>query len=352
MTTPALENFERQAKSCASMGSPFTASVCLLLRDLVDRGSAFGRKLLDWPETAGSDAVALRACGALHALARSGEVPELAAVYPPNAVSGDQLRTAIEGAIAEKDQFLADYLDSPPQTNEVARSAILLGGLLTVAAQTGLPLELIEIGSSAGLNLMADQYRYDLGEGREWAPEDAPLSIACNWAGAIPDLSQALRVVSRQGCDRNPLDASSSETVERLLSYVWADQIARKERLAAALGFVARSGIRIKQADAADFVEERLAAPQEPGTARVLMHTVVWQYLAPQVRTRIEAALEVAGARASAAMPLAHLAFEADDKPNGGAISLTLWPHKRQLSLGRADFHGRWAEWSVDAPGS
>ena len=67
----------------------------------------------------------------------------------------------IVAAIEQEDAFLAAYLDGPPQTNEVARSNAILGGCLFIAGKTGTPLELFEIGSSAGLNLSFDRYGYD-----------------------------------------------------------------------------------------------------------------------------------------------------------------------------------------------
>jgi hypothetical protein len=344
---PALKNFIEQADGSEQLGSPFVAGLCRLLASTIDDSSAFGRRILAWPsEAARSDALALRACGALHALARSGKEPALASRYPPHPFDGEALRTAIAGAIARHDRFLTAYLDSPPQTNEVARSAILLGGMLTIARETGMPLEILEVGSSAGLNLMFDDYAYDLGNGRRWGRADAPLTIACDWRGPAPALDTPLSVTGRAGCDQNPLDARSEKTVERLLSYVWPDQPARMERLAAALGHVARAGTRIEKADAADWLEKHLAAPQQTGVARVLFHTVVWQYLPEPVKVRAKGAIAKAVSTATSDTPFAHLAFEADGKEPGGAVRLTLWPGGEERLLGRADYHGRWVEWA------
>lgn len=345
MTIPAFENCERQAKACAALGSPFTATVCQLLPTLLTTENAFGRRFIAWPETAHDDALALRACGGLHRLARSGTCPELSAAYPPHDASPEQVRDGLLAAITKHADFLADYLSSPPQTNEVARSAILLGGLLTIARETRLPLELIEIGSSAGLNLFVDAYDYALGGDRRWGSADAPLTIASDWSGSLPPLAQTLDVVRRVGCDRNPLNPADPETRERLLGYVWPDQPARMQRLSAALDFVASTDMRVEATDAAAFVERELARPQASGTVRVVMHTVVWQYLPQEARNRITVALNKAGALAEPDRPLAHLSVEADGASDA-AVTLELWPRDERRELGRADFHGRWVRWA------
>ncbi|HEY0918823.1 DUF2332 domain-containing protein [Devosia sp.] len=345
MPGPVAKHFERQAQACEELGSPFTAALCRLLVERLDRSTAFGRRILDWPGDPAADALALRACGALHALARSGREPDLASVYPPAPFAREGVWAAIAGAMARHDAFLSGWLDSPPQTNEVARSSFVLGAALTVAQRTGLPLAVFEIGASAGLNLAFDQYRYELGGGRAWGDAGAPLTIESEWRGVLPALASPLRIVSRAGCDRKPLDPASQEDAARLLSYVWPDQSARLQRLEAALRLAAAAGRRVEQADAAAWVERQLAAPATPGVCRFFFHTIVWQYLPDAVKTRIEAALAAAGAAATPATPLARFGFEIDGGAPGGGMVLTLWPGGEPEALGRADYHGRWVEW-------
>src|SRR3546814_4819179 len=136
-----------------------------------------------------TDALARRACGGLHALARCGSCGPLSAVYPPAPAAANHVRPAIAAAIRSHDRFLAHYLDSPPQTNEVARSGMILGGCLWIAAATGLPLDIHEIGSSAGLNLRFDPYRYTFG-GRDWGDAPSPARIAAEWTGPTPSSKQ------------------------------------------------------------------------------------------------------------------------------------------------------------------
>ena len=59
----------------------------------------------------------------------------------------------------------------------------------------------------------------------------------------------------------------------------------------------------------------------------------------------VAGALSHAGRTATPSAPVAHLRMEADGG-EGAALDLTLWDGtRRDWSLGRADFHGRWIDW-------
>ncbi len=169
------EHFRTQAGHCERLGSPFTALLCRTLAERLDATSAFGQRALSWPlQTLAGDLLALRCCGALHYHVRREPHSELAQVYPPHpAPDADALWDAVRAAIAAHDAALTQFLDTPPQTNEVSRTGVLLGGLLHVAGRWRMPLSLMEIGASAGLNLNLDRFAYDLGHGRHWGDADS-----------------------------------------------------------------------------------------------------------------------------------------------------------------------------------
>ncbi len=346
MTRSAADYFEIQAVACDNMGSPYTAALCRLLGERLDDRSGFGRRLVTWPGDPLAELPALRACGALHALARSGREPALTAVYPPAPFDRERVWAAITTALARHDDELCQWLESAPQTNEVARSAIVLGGALLATKRTGLPLALIEMGASAGLNLNFDRYRYDLGGGRTWGEPASELLITSEWRGNVPPLDTALTVASRAGCDRNPLDPASSEDANRLVAYVWTDQVERLARLETALRLTAGSGIRLERADAADWVEQQMAKPAVAGICRFFFHTIVWQYLPAPTQERISTALNRAGAAATPETPLVHFAVEGDGKSPHAIMTMTIWPGRRVTSVGTANFHGRWVDWT------
>ncbi len=341
--TAARRNFATQAKSCRELGSPFTGLVCELLGERLDASSRFGARILAWPGNANADALALRAAGAFNALARNRSDAGLTAAYPPNPTDPEALWTALAGAIARHDAFLHDYLDSAPQTNEVRRSSALLGGALIVAREFGLPLDLIEIGASAGLNLGFERYRYELGA-VSCGPADAAVTIRSEWRGGLPEIGPMPQIGRRRACDLNPLDPGSHADRERVLSYIWPDQAQRVETTEAAFAFAASLPWRVERADAAAWVEARLAETTLPGHVRMLMHTIMWQYLPQPTKDRIASALHAAGAAATGEIPLAWLRMEADGAKDA-AVTLTTWPDGAEREIARADFHGRWVEW-------
>jgi hypothetical protein len=289
--------------------------------------------------------VPLRLAGALHGLVLEGRDPGLAAVYPPHEAEDDALWAAVAAAFAAHSPALAAGLDHPPQTNETQRSAALVPGFLTVAAETGLPLAPLEIGASAGLNLLWDRFAYRFGAA-EWGDPASAVALAPAWTGPPPPLP-AVRVAARAGCDLRPLDLARPGAENRLLSFVWADQTDRLARARAAVALFRDSGLRVEAADAAEWLERQLAV-SAPGQARVVYHSIVWQYLPEPTRARIAAALGAAGGRATRAAPLAWLRLEPDAAAPGAAVTLTTWPGGRERRLGRADFHGRWVAWGAE----
>lgn len=231
----------------------------------------------------------LRLMAALHRLVISRQVPELALHYP--SVGGT---AAPAGAwaparrvIEERTDELRELVARPVQTNEVGRSAVLLTGLLHIAARTGAPLRLLEIGASGGLNLNVDRYRYTAG-GSGYGPPDAPLTLVEPWDGPTADLTADLRIVERLGCDPAPVDPTTPEGRLTLSSCVWADHVERFQRLAAAFTVAAAYPVRVDKARALDWLRDRLAAPPVgPGTT-VVWHSVMLQYVDPAERVALD----------------------------------------------------------------
>ena len=323
--------------------APFTADVlAAVLRD-VEAGGDWRRLLGGWPADPIADAAPLRAIGGAHRLALMGIEP-FRGVYDRL----DRDPAVLDGIARAAGAWpqMADWLKNPPQTNEVMRSAVFLGGFLAVARAQGLPLRMREMGCSGGLNLLWDRYRYQLGD-TAWGPQDSPVRLQPTWHGPSPEPGE-LVVASRQGVDQLPIDLGDHEQRFRLLSYVWADQADRVARVRGALELARQDPPPVARGDAADWVETELAdLPQ--GQTTVLYHSFVWHYLAKAAQDRVMAALEAAGARAHAGAGLAYLSFELAPELIDGAeralLTLTLWPGGERRVLAEAHPHGRWVRW-------
>ena len=341
-----LRAFDVQVEWCRKLDASFTADVVATLADQLRRGGPLAELLPDWPGNPSADAVPLRLCGALHTLALEPG-SSLAALYPPQATTLDRdaLVRELNGALRSDRAFFEQMLQKPPQTNEIGRSAVLLGGFAEIARETGLPLALLEIGASAGLNLRWDRYRFELGV-CSWGDPASPVRITSRWRGTPAALPSRIDVAHRAGCDTSPLDPRSPDDRRSLLAYCWPEQRERVERLTAALALTSADALSVERADAAEWLEKHLA-PRRPGVATVVYHSIVWQYLGDATQRRARAAIEQAGERATVDAPLAWLAFEFDPEARAHALTLTQWPGGARRRLATAHPHGADADWST-----
>jgi len=337
------EAFRIQQGYCEAMDAPITARVCAVLATSLARDSRTGARVLDWPGEPTADAMPLRLVGGLHALVLAEKAPDLSRVFSGERTAPDAVARALADTLIAHDAALLPWLDGPPQTNEPGRSGALMTGLLHVAARLGPRIEIMEIGSSAGLNLLIDRYRFDLG-GTVAGPETAPVTIRPVWRGSPPP-QVPIAFTRVRGCDVQPIDVTDATAAARLAAYVWVDNPQRQERLLSAIAMIRQQPMHLEKADAAAWVEARLAEPHPEGVTRTLMHSVVWQYLPPRTQARITAAMEAAGRAATAQRPLAWVHMEPDRVFKRQEISVRMWPggdDKKMVAIAQA--HGAWVE--------
>jgi hypothetical protein len=347
LTTDVEGAFVNQIAYCRANGAPITARVVEGVLAALDGPGAFLRAVREWQGKPLADALPLRCAGGLHALMLSGAEPALAPLYRGEEAAMAMAEALIHDAIRDHQALLMPWLDGPPQTNEAGRSASYMAGLLWLAGQ-GLPpaWDCLEIGSSAGINLMMDRYHYDLG-GVRIGPEDSGMQLMPEWRGAPPPALPAdWRFVSLKGCDIAPVDLTDPAQLLRLKAYVWPEHHLRFARLEFAAGCAREAKPDLVGQDADAFIEAELARPQAAGTTRVVTHSIVWQYLGAERQDRITRAIEAAGAGASAERPLAWLSLEANRATYQHELIVRHWPGGGEpMLLGRAHAHGAWVEW-------
>ena len=339
------ERLRWQATACEQMGSPLYAALLERAADDYVSGGATRDVLAGHSESPPGSALALRFLGAIHRVALAGEAPEIANFYPScgGTVDADAAWGAIQNLLPRRSGDVAGLVARPVQTNEVRRSAALVGGFLMVGDETRLPLRLLEIGASAGLNLRWDHYRYEA-SGWEWGPASSPVRLAS--FVVPPPFDLEVEVVERAGCDSRPLDPATDEGRLTLMSYVWADQVERLELLDAALDVAGQVPARVERGNAVEWAHGQLNT-STPGTATVVFHSIVWQYLSADEQRDFAAVMSEAGASATAEAPVAWLSFEPAEQ--GFDVRLRLWPQDIDRVVARSSAHGQEVRWDGGA---
>jgi hypothetical protein len=262
----------------------------------------------------------LRLLGGLHYLVLAGEA-------------------SWDDAVELHTEFLREFITTQSvQTNEVQRSWVLLPCFLRAAQLLGVEeLDVVELGPSAGLNLVWDRYRYVYRAG-DWGPADARLTLRGEERAPVPAalLALAPRVRRRVGIDVAPIDVTTDEGARLLECFVWAGQDERLERL--------RRAIEVVRDEPPELVRGDIGAelPRVLGDRpTIVFQTAVFGYVADETVESVKATLSEPG------VPLAFVSA------GGGRTGEHAWGmrifrpgHEREF-VGHADFHGAWLDYTL-----
>jgi hypothetical protein len=296
-------------------------------------------------------ALPLRLLAGVFRLVLTDQAPELVRFYPCLGGRDDPTRAwpVLREVMDRHSEELRAALELPPQTNEVGRSVALLAGLFDVVAATGVRrVRLLEVGASAGLNLLVDRFSFS---GPDWQFGDPASPVAFPAAIWGPVRAVDFAIADRRGCDVHPVDAASPDGRLLLTSFVWPFQLSRHQRLAAALRLAAEHSVVVDRAAASAWL-----APVLEDTADdllpVIWHSITRLYWSPDEVAAVEGVL----AAFAEHRPVARVAMEfgtgedASIKPelsgpqlSSPELSTTVWspgqpPRHRQL--GTAHDHG------------
>lgn len=231
------------------------------------------------------------------------------------------------------------------QTNEVARCALFLPAFTLITRQLrGRRAALIEVGSSAGLNLNWDRYAYDYGDGNVYGDTASDLVLKCELRGGgsppMPENGLGEDYFKRAGIDLNPNDVADEDAMLWLRALVWPEQVERAERLQKAIALARRFPPNVLQGDALELVP-RLIRETSRETAVVLFHSFVLNQMPQQLRARFDELL----VENSAERHVVDVAIEPSEWP--APLVLTMYANgtRTQEMLATCDHHGRWLEW-------
>lgn len=243
--------------------------------------------------------------------------------------------------------WISDFiLHRTAQTNEPQRCFALLPIFLTVARLSGKPLDLLELGTSGGLNLFSDRYRYRYREGT-WGRNTAALELIGEevLGSGVPAnlLDQGVEVRSRRGIDLNPVDVRSTEGVYLLESFLLGDPD-RIDRLHKAAAVVRQHPPELIRGDYLELLPKALTN-HDGDALTVLFQTISTIYLPLDLRRHLNGMVENAGSK----MPLAWISTptpeEHGERRSDYPLELTIWPGGDKRTVARMSNSGDRLEW-------
>ena len=236
------------------------------------------------------------------------------------------------------------------QTNEVRRSAGLFPAFSELWRRTGRPLSLIEIGPSAGLNLIFDRYAYDYGRGAAGV-RGSPVVLRCESRGADPPV-ELPPLASRMGIDLNPLDVRDEEAMRWLRALVWPEHTDRLALLQAAIEVARAKPPPLIRGDVFDLLPG-LIRDADPASTVCVFATFVLNQFSEEMRGRLRALLvDESREREICFIVLGYSEFVTmqPEAPFEGSLWLAgLGPAgKSATRLARFHHHGRWIAWGPE----
>jgi hypothetical protein len=230
------------------------------------------------------------------------------------------------------------------QTNEVTRCANLLPAF-TLAYQRGgyQPLHMIEIGCSAGLNLLWHRYQYRYGS-IVVGDSTSPVQITCELQGApLPPLPEKLPYVANcQGIELCPRDICNEEDMRWVRAAIWPEEVGRHHLLDAAIAFARREGVSLHKGDACDLLPELLSVIPDDQTA-VVWHSFAVNQGPIAVKERIDA--QIADASRERVLYRVSLEFLDQAGPQLELMTYEQGKMVKQELLARCAVHGEHMTW-------
>lgn len=353
MPSPLAPRFLSQSEFAAGYSPLYERLFALVAGWLADETDEAGR----WLDAVGRERtpldVSLLLMAGLHDAVLGGHAAavELSDYYqtvggrrPPDRELEEKLRSAVMALRPRLAEIIQTW---EVQTNETGRGSVWLLPL----AQTGwAEVDLVDLGASAGLNLVADHRRFDYFAGDLLigrlgrAPREQFVVQVDNDVGQWSDVhwNSSPIIVNRIGCDQNPLRLETEADERQLMSFVWADQPNRLDRLKEGLQAQRKVKVDLQRVTLPDELPgflNRLPAAERP---LVLYNTVVKIYFPDRIAEMDQI---VAAWAAAQSRPILWLQWEpGGDNPSSPTMAWTrdLWQNGRHTrdQIGWVHPHG------------
>lgn len=285
--------------------------------------------------------------GSVHYLLLKGKEHELKQYYP-NLTNGhkkveeETFLCFKDFCLVHKDEIVLILRSKLVQTNEVRRCAYLYPIFSLIYSKVNKPLSLIEIGTSAGLQLLWDKYSYSYGTDEIYGSKDSKVHIVSKIKGNNKPviLSESPPINSKVGLDLHISDLRNYEDYLWLKSLIWPEHLERLELFEKAAGYYKDNPVELIEGDGFTLLENILEKTDKD-TAICVFHTHVANQISEELKYKLEESIKN---------------FAEEDIFH---IYNNMWDRKLHLdyfidgveyneTIGNIDGHGRWFEWNIE----
>ncbi len=283
--------------------------------------------------------------GAVHYLLLSGHQHPLGDYYPCVAIEAKKVD---EGRFPSFQQFCTTYETELVallqtrlvQTNEVRRCAYLYPVFGMISRYSKQPLALVEIGTSAGLQLLWDQYSYRYDDSELVGNVTSSLEISAEVIGeGRPRLNLQLPPVrERIGFDLNIVDLTDADEKLWLKALIWPEHETRLELFEQASALVGSQPLELIQGDGVQLLKPRVDSIDRD-TIVCIFHTHVANQMPLETKHELLYQVDLIGENRD----VCHIYNNVQDKLLH--LDLIIDGRKSEFVLAETDGHGRWFNW-------
>lgn len=284
--------------------------------------------------------------GAVHYLLQKGKEHVLKEYYQSIVVSHQK----VEASFAHFKDFCTVYKDEISsilkrkivQTNEVRRCGYLYPSFCYIFNKVNKPLSLIEIGTSAGLQLLWDTYNYSYGNNEIYGDKQSNVHIRSEIIGDnFPLLlTKSPPVVSRLGLDLHISDLGNSEDHLWLKSLIWPEHRERLELFEKAALHFKKNPVSLLEGDGVAFLSD-VVEHTPIDSVLCIFHTHVANQLPENLKHKLLETIKTIGSKRD----VFHLYNNMWDRKLH--LDYFINGHEYHNTIGETDGHGKWFKWEL-----
>ncbi|MEI2354927.1 DUF2332 domain-containing protein [Mesobacillus zeae] len=226
------------------------------------------------------------------------------------------------------------------QTNEVRRCSYLFPIFCYIQSLIDQPLALIEIGTSAGFQLLFDQYKYSYDCGETYGNPSSNVMITSEIKGeGRPILGMSTpQVASRIGVDLRVNDFSSDEDELWLESLIWPEHQERRKLFKQAAKIVQEHELKLIEGNGVELLLE-ISREVPKDEALCVFHT----HVANQMSLKSKIGLLETVSEIGKERDIFHIYNNIQDRN----LHLDSYISGKEVArtIGKTDGHGRWFTW-------